>query len=241
MPGHTTQLQLRARSNLAGLFASGSEARALWDNFLDLVFPPRCAGCDRIDTRWCARCQHTLAATPLDLQLRILPGIIIASTSDHDGLIQRASVALKYDRAFGAQTPLSLRLVESVQELGWRVEVVIPAPMHVSRRRRRGYNQAEIIAAPVAQALGVAIAPDAITRNRATVSQVGLSSQERLLNVSGAFSARKSVVKGKTVLLIDDVVTTGATLAACAQAALAEGAAEVYGLTVTAAKLRNAV
>ncbi len=113
--------------------------------------------------------------------------------------------------------------------------MVIPVPLSAKRLRERGYNQAAQFALPLALALGARYRPSGVRRIRHTVSQVKLSWQERQDNVTGAFYANPRLVAGQKILLIDDVVTTGATISACATALLDAGARNVYALSVARA------
>ncbi|NOY97766.1 MAG: ComF family protein [Chloroflexi bacterium] len=126
-------------------------------------------------------------------------------------------------------------MVHYLDALSWPVDAVIPVPLGKKRFRERGYNQVGLIAHPLALALGWNYAPRALTRVRETASQVGLSAGERRENVRGAFAADVRRVRDRRVLVMDDVATTGATLAACAQALLDGGAREVFALTVARA------
>src|SRR5205823_1833243 len=113
------------------------------------------------------------------------------------------------------------------------VDALVPVPLDAARVRERGYNQAALLAAPVAAALDVPLAPTWLRRTRPTRPQVGLSARERRVNVRGAFTCPEpAAVAGQRVLVVDDVMTTGATLEACAEALVAAGAAGVWGLIV---------
>lgn len=101
--------------------------------------------------------------------------------------------------------------------------------------QERGYNQVGLVAMPLAVLNGWEYAPRVLIRARETRSQVGLSAMERKENVSGAFFARPDKVSGKTVLLMDDVATTGATLSSCTVALLKAGVRDVYALTLARA------
>jgi ComF family protein len=105
------------------------------------------------------------------------------------------------------------------------------------RLQQRGYNQASLLARPVALALPAPYRPGLLMRNRDTLSQVDLSAQERRKNVAGAFSQVGTKPRGASILVIDDVTTTGSTLNACAHALLDAGASAVYGLTLARAVL----
>jgi ComF family protein len=115
--------------------------------------------------------------------------------------------------------------------------LVVPVPLSVERLRQRGYNQAELLARTCAELCGLPWDPRAASRRRDTVSQVGLSARQRRANVDGAFAADRRRVSGQRVILVDDVCTTGATLAACAVSLLEAGAQAVWGLTLARARL----
>jgi ComF family protein len=115
--------------------------------------------------------------------------------------------------------------------------LVVPVPLSAARLRERGYNQAELLARAFAELCGLPGDPRAATRHRDTASQVGLSAPQRRANVQGAFAADRRRVSGRTVILVDDVCTTGATLAACAAGLLEAGASAVWGLTLARARL----
>ncbi|HEX3147865.1 MAG TPA: phosphoribosyltransferase family protein [Gemmataceae bacterium] len=109
------------------------------------------------------------------------------------------------------------------------VHVVVPMPLHWRRRLRRGFNQAELLAAPIAQLLGVELQIGWLQRIRATKSQLQLSKTERRTNLAGAFRcATRARLNGLTVLLVDDVLTTGATASEAARALKAGGALDVH-------------
>lgn len=202
---------------------------------IDLLYPPRCAGCGRVGTAWCERCQDALNQTAVDLKrVRLSPDFIIAATGIHEGKLQQAVHALKYTRALDLAAPLGDRLIYALSALNWTIDTIIPVPLHTARQRARGYNQSQQLGAYMAQVLSISCDPSALLRWRDTPPQVGLNREQRQVNVRGAFRAT-TALRG-TVLLVDDVFTTGATLQDCARAAYVAGAHRVYGLTVTAAR-----
>ncbi len=128
-----------------------------------------------------------------------------------------------------------MQLVEFVRALNWSVDMLIPAPLGKARLQERGYNQVALVAQPLAYELGIAYAPDGLKKMRETKSQVGLNITERQENVREAYQADPSVVKRKSILLMDDVATTGSTINACTEALLSAQAEAVYALTVARA------
>jgi ComF family protein len=111
--------------------------------------------------------------------------------------------------------------------------VLVPVPLHPRRKRERGFNQSEVLARALARRLPVAVCPQALARRRDTPPQTGLSAAGRRRNVAGAFAVRQAArVAGRVVVLIDDVLTTGATAHACARLLRQAGAAEVRLLTL---------
>jgi competence protein ComFC len=132
---------------------------------------------------------------------------------------------------------LSRPLVEMLGILSWPIDLVVPVPIGRARQRERGYNQAALLAYPLALCTGIPYRAKALRRKRETRSQVGLNQMERKQNVADAFMAVRELVNGKNVLVVDDVTTTGATLYACAQALLDSGSRSVYGITLARAGL----
>lgn len=152
-----------------------------------------------------------------------------------EGPIRYALHKLKYRQNVTLGDALAQDLAEYVDMLGWPVEMVVPIPLGGERLKERGYNQVGLVAAPLAAIQGWCYAPRALVRARETQSQVGLTAAERRKNVAGAFCSEPSLVGGRNILLMDDVATTGATLAAAAQALLEAGARSVFALTLARA------
>lgn len=221
---------------------------------VDWFFLPTCGGCGRPNTRWCQNCQDNLSRVTgpicaccgepqpdgqLCLACQINPPAYesLRSFAFFKGPIREALHHLKYKRDIGLGEALSKHLIELYNQVKWDIDMVTSVPLSAQRMKERGYNQASMLGRPLAYAIGkphLAV----LGKNRDTRSQVGLSAVERKENVSGAFTAYSGQVKGKIVLVIDDVTTTGSTINACAQALRQAGASAVYGLTLARAMLQ---
>jgi ComF family protein len=158
----------------------------------------------------------------------------------YDGAIKAAIRALKYDgeRAVG-RVLADLLVAHLPGDWVGRVTAVTAVPLHPSRQRDRGFNQAEMLAQPVARALAVPYWCRALVRRRQESAQAGLDARARRLNVVGAFDASR-VPEASTVLLVDDVFSTGATADACAAALKRAGASAVVVQTLARAVLGRA-
>lgn len=136
-----------------------------------------------------------------------------------DSPYRKITQALKYHRDFGAGRMFARMLGEQIRDSGLYadVDLVVPVPLHWTRRMKRGYNQSDVIAREVAGVLGVRVDTRALKRARRTGSQVRLAGEARTGNVSGAFRVnhKDSFAGSRHVLIVDDVFTTGATLSAC--------------------------
>jgi ComF family protein len=139
---------------------------------------------------------------------------------------------LKHNRDIRLAQILSLHFSQMHEQNEWPIDVVIPVPLSASRQRERGYNQAALLAYPFSLSSGLDYQPRALSRIRETPSQIGLTVKERQRNVHNAFWADNDKVFGRSILMIDDVMTTGATLNACAGALKAQGAGRIYALTL---------
>jgi ComF family protein len=146
-----------------------------------------------------------------------------------EGAARDAIHSLKYDGMFGVAEPLATLMAAHFPEWKRAPDLVIPIPLHPERVRERGYNQATWLARHLCRQLALEMDEVALWRTRPTRPQVGLDRLQRVQNVSGAFAADPARVRGRHVLLVDDVCTSGATLAAAASALLQEGAKSVRG------------
>ena len=154
------------------------------------------------------------------------------SLGAYEGRLGRAVKAFKFHGVTRLGVLFSEVMADAVRRSAWNVDLVCPMPLHASRRLERGYNQSAIITQTVARRLGVPHR-HAVKRVRATQQQARLGGSERQQNVTGAFRAQP--LKGERVLLVDDVMTSGATLTECSLALLKAGASQVYVAAVARA------
>lgn len=154
-----------------------------------------------------------------------------------------AIVAVLHDLKYRGNTPQAEALARWAfiewrerWPAAWPVDLILPVPLYWWRRIRRGFNQAELLCQSLARLSGVPTAPDILTRTRQTRTQTRLTPEQRLRNVNDAFRVdRPELVAGKTILLLDDVMTTGATLHAAARALRIAGAARIFAFAVARA------
>jgi ComF family protein len=209
---------------------------------LDLALPAACAGCGAEGAPLCPSCRPAVearvplpAGTPLGLpEGPPHPLVQLEWCAPFAGTVRRALHALKYAGERRLAVPLGEAVAARWARAGAAGEILVPVPVHAGRRRERGYDQAELIAACAARALGLPMAP-VVARVRATTPQYRLDRRHRAANVADAFAVRAGsgpLVAGRAVVLVDDVVTTGATLVAAAEALLAAGAMVVSAVTV---------
>jgi ComF family protein len=149
--------------------------------------------------------------------------------------VQNALHTLKYRRNVGIGDALAVQMADFVRALQWDVQTLIPVPLGEKRLKERGYNQVGLVARPLAHEIGLDYEPKALWKTRDTRSQVGLNVLQRRDNVQNAYQAHPEIVKCKSVLLMDDVATTGSTIQACAEALLSAGARDVHALTIARA------
>lgn len=210
---------------------------------LDLAFPATCSGCGREGEPLCTTCRPALdarldlpAGTPIGLPADIpMPILQLDWCAPFAGPVRSALHDLKYAGERRLAHPLGTAIARRWARIGVGAEVVVPVPVHADRERTRGYDQAALIAEVAAQALGLPYVR-ALERGRATVAQFELDRDDRAANVAGAFRIRPdtalTTVRGRWIVLIDDVVTTGATLGACGTALIDAGAAAVSAIAV---------
>ncbi|MDQ6919661.1 MAG: ComF family protein [Candidatus Dormibacteraeota bacterium] len=223
------------------------------ETLLDLLLPPRCGGCGRLGSLYCESCRRRTrhleepicgrcgaevehARSSCGCQARIPCLTRLRSAAAYEGPLEKAIHRFKYEGRRPLARPLALLLAERLAMDGIAGEVITWVPLHKQRHRRRGYNQAELLARELARLCGLPTLAG-LVRLRDTPAQVGLDRLRRQANMAGAFGWEGKKLARRSLLLIDDVATTGATLEACAGALKAAGAGAVIGFTVARVKL----
>lgn len=205
---------------------------------VSLVFPPHCLLCRTplevvgLDEALCAACGAALPVHPLPA---IAPPdlVWVRAACRYEGAAKHCVLRLKYDAQLGLVEPMARRMLAAAGAAPtWAADAVLPVPLHAVRARERTFNHAEQLAAVVGRGLGVPALTGTLVRTRPTTPQHRLDARSRRRNVAGAFTVRRPEwVRGRRLLLVDDVLTTGATARACARALTADGAAEIGLLT----------
>ncbi|HEU5434758.1 MAG TPA: phosphoribosyltransferase family protein [Thermomicrobiales bacterium] len=216
--------------------------RQIGEFAIDAIYPKRCCGCRRrgrwvcdacreqvalYAPPWCTRCG--IPASRGACACRTLPASIdrFRAAGPYDGWIGLAVVAMKYHGEWARAEHLGETLAAPLAFAPLDA-LVVAMPLHPARLRRRGYNQVDLIAQAAARQTGHRIDP-LLRRVRDTPHQVGLDGDARRRNVRDAFAVRDPAkVAGRTVVVVDDVVTTGATVGACANALRRAGAASIW-------------
>lgn len=219
-------------------------------NILDVIFPPVCARCRRVGALLCADCLADLVPVtePLcircgrhnDNQLSGPEALPCSVCRQGPALLDQMRAPLlyveplssiihryKYEGYFALAGPLGDLMAARWPSWTTPPDLIMPIPLHKKRHRHRGYNQSALLAKPLARAAGLAYNEAALRRIRHTVPQVGLGPEQRAENVRDAFAADDEEVAGKHILLIDDVLTTGATMRSAAETLLNAGASSV--------------
>jgi ComF family protein len=219
--------------------------KAIWD----IIFPKKCINCGREGSFLCEDCLSLIPVNPFEYCLcekmekknrcencknRYLDKIISA-TDFNNTIVKEAIHKLKYGYIEDLSLPLSLFILNHLQAINCQIDksfVIIPVPMHIKKKRRRGFNQSEKIAKLIADSTGIPLSTTLI-KTKETKQQMELNKKERIENIKNCFAVKdKKEIEDKTILLLDDVYTTGTTMDECAKILKENGVKEVWGLSV---------
>lgn len=219
-----------------------------WRRTLDLVFPPRCVGCRSFGSFLCSHCLATMPrARPPRCPVCWMPGAggvcrrcrdqpfaFVAARCPfvYDGAAREAVHALKYEGVSAVAELMAQAMAECLEEWAPAAAALVPVPLTGARRRSRGYNQSEMLARELSGLSGLPLAAGVLTRRRGAPPQARATDEAaRRANVADAFAVRQGDPLAGPLLLVDDVMTSGATLDACARALRGAGHDPVYALT----------
>lgn len=228
--------------------------RSFIDTFLNFVYPPLCLSCNKLlehgREHVCPDCWASIQlvgpALPLFVETR---GKLVGSGTvdelaalyvfEKEGAFQKIAHSLKYSGVQALGLDLGRRLGQIVVEKGIHADMMIPVPLHRRKLRERGYNQAELIARGLSGAAGIPLLTDLLCRKKYTETQTALSLEDRQKNMEDAFEvipAKAAELKGKTCIVVDDVITTGATIESCGRVLKNAGAAKVVAVSTALAE-----
>lgn len=218
-------------------------------NLADFIFPKKCVSCDKFGAYFCVDCIKKVKYVDMpicpvcqrqSIGGRTHPGCFGKYRPDglvvacrYQDPIRRAIAKVKYKWVFDIEKVF----VDLIVSCLWQIDlpkdiVLVPVPLHAKRENWRGFNQSDVLAKSLSKKFKAAYL-DLMFRNKETQTQVGLRKDERLTNVRGAFSLRTQAdVRGKNIVLVDDVFTSGATMAECAKVLKENGAKSVWGMAV---------
>ena len=217
---------------------------------MDYVYPPVCAGCERPNYRFCPDCLSRVILlkasicpfcgkniqssqlTCVDCSGEALYFTKTASWAEYTEPLRSAIHALKYKNDIGLAEYFSQFLIRLLEEKRWDFNLVVPVPLYKKRLRERSYNQSALIARQVANYFQVEYSSTFLKRTKDTGSQITRSGVERRTALIDAFSGNPAKLKGKKVLLLDDIITTGSTVNFCSKALMEAGVEEVNVISI---------
>ncbi|OIO78901.1 MAG: hypothetical protein COW11_05885 [Candidatus Omnitrophica bacterium CG12_big_fil_rev_8_21_14_0_65_43_15] len=214
--------------------------RDLFSGIVNLLYPALCETCqEKIDTESNAGalCKNCLAKLKT---LKPQPGtqysnIKVWAACEYKGIAKNCIHLFKYNNRQRLSGPLAGLMSDLANKnpFGEKFDLIIPIPLHRSKMRERGFNQAELLAKNMAKSINAPVCVNALKKTKATISQAGLSKTKRFTNLRGTFKITDSdVIYGKDILLVDDVCTTGSTINEAAKVLLKSGAKSVKALVL---------
>ena len=196
----------------------------------------------------CEKCGKPLVSSfslvqhPLCRECRIMGRYFVfaRAVGTYEGVLKKAIWLFKYNGKTGLQDILGSLLIDRIRHLGWvnnsgekGIDIIVPVPLHKTKLKARGYNQSEILAVFMGKKMNIPVSRNNLMRIKATTTQASLKRKERIKNIHNAFSIRQSEkFSAKRILLIDDVLTTGATSNECSRILKQAGSGDVFVLTL---------
>ena len=219
----------------------------IFDFLLDIVFPNRCGFCGDFiswDKLSCENCINKLEPTDNYLREDDFGNFTLcASTVEYTGTAKDGILNFKYHKGTNTAKYFLPSLVKNIGNNGIldEIDLITAVPMNRKRVEETGYNHAEVIAKLLAKSLGVGCNFKILGKNKSTHHQHDLTRRERLNAVKGSYylKTKSSDIKGKTILLCDDIITTGATLSECSRILLNAGAKKIYCATLATTNLKE--
>ncbi len=222
-------------------------------SLLDFFLPQYCAGCNKKliagEPQVCDNClRHILTADPewIDLEFDrkfkrtgYIKDIFSPYVFESEGRLQHIIHSVKYDKRFRVGILLGTKLADTLRRKinSWEIDIILPVPLHHLKKADRGFNQSDFIVKGLSNKLSIPTSNKIIKRTRFTESQTKLDLNDRERNVSGAFKVRqKKKIANKNILIVDDVITTGATVNECARVLSENGASNIYVCSVAIAE-----
>ena len=217
------------------------------NTIFDFFLPRFCPGCNKkLSTQEkpvCGDCISSILIADEDrLQYefdrkfrseRMIENFYSKYVFETDKTLQHIIHALKYQRQFKLGILLGEILAEGINLLNWEIDLIIPIPIHHLKKAERGFNQSDFITKGLSKSLKIPYSTKSIKRIRYTESQTKLNPDQRANNVADAFKVgEKKKIRGKNILLVDDVITTGATILECGKVMVSVGANSVYACSV---------
>lgn len=236
------------------IIIASSYLRSLANSILDVVYPPVCISCGQSlpngSEKICDSCWNSIERIsrehPLYLETKAklraaecVGDLVSVFVFAKEGVLQRLAHALKYEGFESIGREIGKKLGLQMKEWGVSADLIIPIPLHRAKQRERGYNQAELIARGISSVTGIPVRTNIVSRIRHTETQTKLSIEGRQKNMEGAFemvSSRAHEVNRKICLVVDDVITTGATIQACSKELMKAGALRIIAASVALAQ-----
>ena len=220
--------------------------------FFDVILPRKCSGCNEVlqsdEVSICNNCLKSIKPIDEDLirqefekdfkHSTIISNFTSLYVFEKDLILQKIIHGIKYQNQFNSAVTFGKLFAEKHRELleEWSIDLIIPIPLHHLKKAERGFNQSDFFAKGISKQSGIKLSTTAVKRIRYTESQTGFNRKKREENMENAFKVKKEkLVDGKNILLVDDVLTTGATIRECGKALLNSGANQIFAGSIAVA------